>query len=238
MDKEMRLHKYIALCGKASRRKAENLIQEGKVFVNGKLINKVGAKVNPKKDEVKVDGEIIKIQIIKLYIMLNKPKGYITTSDDQYNRPTVMDLIKDIPHRIYPVGRLDYNSEGLLLLTNDGDFTNKVIHPKNSINKTYVAKVDGVPDPKSLDKFRKGLKIDNYITAPADIRIMSKSQKSSILEIKIHEGKNRQVRKMCLAIGHPIKELKRVAIGNLNIGNIEVGKWRKLKEHEIRKIFE
>ena len=237
MEKEIRLQKFIALSGKASRRKAEDIISEGRVQVNGKTVNEPGVKINPEKDEVEIDGVLLKIPSKKIYIMLNKPKGYITTVSDQFNRPTVMNLIKNIPYRIYPVGRLDYNTEGLLILTNDGEFANKVIHPRNLIKKVYIAEVAGIPPQKELNKFKNGLNIEGYKTAPAEIKIIGKNKNNCLLEIKIHEGKNRQVRKMCRAIGHPVKELKRVSIGNLHIGELPFVKWRELSENEINKIF-
>ncbi|MDK2799907.1 MAG: rRNA synthase [Clostridiales bacterium] len=236
-DNIMRIQKFIALAGIASRRKAEEMILEGRVKKNNRTVQTLGEKVDVETDIIKIDEQIIKISDKKLYIMLNKPVGYVTTNSDQFNRLTVIDLIKkDIPERVYPVGRLDYDTEGLLILTNDGDFTYKLTHPKHSIEKIYIATVKGIPTNDKLQKFREGLYIDNYITAPAKIEIIKTMQKSCQLKITIHEGKNRQVRKMCEKIGHPVVKLKRIAIGNLYLGNLPSGKWRFLKTSEVNSL--
>ena len=229
----MRLQKYMALCGVASRRKSEEIILEGRVKVNDKLIDELGYKIEPKKDMVKVDNKIIKMEKEKVYIILNKPIGYITTLDDEFGRKKVIDLVEGIDERIYPVGRLDWDTSGLLLLTNDGDLAYKLTHPRNEINKKYIAKINGVPTEQKLNKFRNGLKIDNYITSRAKIKILHSYKDYSIVEIVIHEGKNRQIRKMCDAINHPVIALKRVNIENISLGNLKSGKWRFLREDEI-----
>lgn len=229
----MRLQKYLAMCGVASRRKSEKMILQGRVKVNGKVIDKLGYKINPDIDVILVDNK----QVIKkenyIYIALNKPEGYITTVKDQYNRPTVIDLVRNINERIYPIGRLDYDTSGLLLLTNDGDLTYKLTHPKHEINKVYIAKIKGIPTEKELNEFRNGLKIDNYITSKAKIKIIKKYNDSSIVEITIHEGKNRQIRKMCRKINHPVIKLKRIAIGKIKLGDLKKGSWRYLSKEEI-----
>lgn len=229
----MRLQKYMALCGIASRRRSEEIILEGRVMVNGEVIQKLGSKVDLKKDIVKVDGKVIKIEEKSVYIMLNKPTGYVTTVKDEFNRKKVIDLIQGIEERIYPVGRLDYDTSGLLLLTNDGEITYKLTHPSNEIKKRYIGRVRGIPTETELKKFRNGLKIDGYITTKASIKVLNKDKDSSLLEMEIHEGKNRQIRKMCDAINHPIISLKRVAIEDLELGNLKIGNWRNLTNKEI-----
>lgn len=230
---EIRLQKYLADAGISSRRKAEQLITEGKVKVNGEVITNLGTKVNPNKDVIYYNNNIIKISSKKIYILLNKPEKYVTTVDDQFNRPTVIELLHSVSERIYPVGRLDYNTSGLLLLTNDGDLTYKITHPKHCIRKIYIAKVKGTPQEASLEKLRKGIVIDSYKTAPAKVKILSKSKNNTILQISIYEGRNRQVRKMCEAIGHPVISLKRIAIGNIFLGDLPIGQYRSLTKEEI-----
>ncbi|MCR2042650.1 pseudouridine synthase [Anaerosalibacter massiliensis] len=229
----MRLQKYMALCGIASRRRSEEIILEGRVMVNGEVIQKLGSKVDLKKDIVKVDGKVIKIEEKSVYIMLNKPTGYVTTVKDEFNRKKVIDLIQGIEERIYPVGRLDYDTSGLLLLTNDGEITYKLTHPSNEIKKRYIGRVRGIPTETELKKFRNGLKIDDYITTKASIKVLNKDKDSSLLEMEIHEGKNRQIRKMCDAINHPIISLKRIAIEDLELGSLKIGSWKYLTNEEI-----
>lgn len=232
----MRLQKYIALCGVTSRRKAEDLIVEGRVKVNEKIVNKLGTTINPDKDIVTVDDKRIRIESNKVYIMLNKPVGYVTTLRDEKNRKIVTDLIEGVKERIYPVGRLDADTSGLLLLTNDGDFAYKLTHPSNEIIKRYIAIVEGVPNKMELEKFRRGLVIDGRRTSKAFIKIVKRYENESILEIAIHEGRNRQVKKMCEAINHPVKKLKRIAIGNLEIGGLNIGNWRYLEAEEVQEL--
>lgn len=229
----MRLQKYMAKCGVASRRKSENIILEGRVKVNGKTITELGIKVDPDKDVVILDNKIIRMEKNNVYIIINKPEGYVTTVSDQFNRPTVIDLIRSIDERIYPVGRLDYDTSGLLILTNDGNLTYKLTHPKHEINKEYIAKIKGIPNNKSLNEFRNGLKIEDYVTSKANIEIIETYRQNSQVKIIIHEGKNRQVRKMCEKIGHPVIKLKRVAIGDLNIDKMKTGEWRFLTSKEV-----
>ncbi|SHH50208.1 pseudouridine synthase [Tepidibacter thalassicus] len=230
----MRLNKYMALCGVASRRKSDELIKNKKVKVNGKIIDELGVDIDINKDIVEVDGKKIYLKNKKVYIILNKPEGYVTTVKDQFNRKKVLDLVENIDERIYPIGRLDYETSGLLFLTNDGELTYKLTHPKHEITKTYIAKLKGIPNENKIKEFEKGLKIENYITAPAKFKILKKENGISICEIKIHEGKNRQVRKMCKAIGHPVLSLKRVSMGNIKLGNLKKGEWRYLTEDEIK----
>ncbi|HHV99020.1 MAG TPA: rRNA pseudouridine synthase [Clostridiaceae bacterium] len=230
---QMRLQKYIALAGIASRRKAEELIRSGLVTVNGKVVTEMGTKVNDN-DIVEVCGKKAKLEGNKVYIMLNKPKGYVSTAKDQFSRKTVLDLVKGVKERVYPVGRLDYDTSGLLLLTNDGDFSYKMTHPSHKVDKVYIATVSGEVGSDVVEKFRKGIEIDGYITSPSQMRILSKNKEKSTVEITIHEGRNRQVRKMCEAVGHPVLDLKRISIGNLTLGNLKEGQWRYLTEFEVK----
>ena len=232
----MRINKYIALCGVASRRKAEELILAGKVKVNDNIVKELSYQVDEENDVVKVDDKIIKEENKLVYILLNKPEGYITTVKDQFDRESVLDLVTDIKERVYPIGRLDYETSGLLLLTNDGDLTYKLTHPKHEVDKTYVARVKGKLTPDEIKMFKSGLKIEDYVTAPAKLKVIRYDEKTnvSLLEIKIHEGKNRQVRKMCKSINHPVLRLKRTAMGKIRIGECEIGKYRYLTEDEVK----
>lgn len=229
---EMRLQKYLANSGVASRRKAEIMILEGLVSVNGQVVQELGTKINTKEDIITYKGKPLELSKSLVYIMLHKPEGYITTSKDQYDRPTVMDIVRDIGTRVYPVGRLDYDTSGLLIMTNDGELTYKLTHPKHNIEKVYIAKVIGVPDSNSLEKFRNGIMIDNYKTAKAKIDIVKSDGRTCSLKIIIKEGKNRQVRKMCEAIGHRTIALKRVATGKLFLGELKRGDHRHLTKAE------
>ena len=232
----MRINKYIALCGVASRRKAEELILAGRVTVNDEVMTELSYKVDEENDIVKVDDKLIKEENKLVYILLNKPEGYITPVKDQFDRPSVLDLVSDIKERVYPIGRLDYETSGLLLLTNDGDLTYKLTHPKHEVDKTYVARVKGKLTKEEIERFKTGLKIEDYTTAPAKLKVIKYDEQrdSSLLEIKIHEGKNRQVRKMCKAINHPVLRLRRSAMGKIKIGDCEIGKYRYLTEDEIK----
>ena len=232
----MRINKYIALCGVASRRKAEELILAGRVTVNDEVMTELSYEVDEENDIVKVDDKLIKEENKLVYILLNKPEGYITTVKDQFDRPSVLDLVSDIKERVYPIGRLDYETSGLLLLTNDGDLTYKLTHPKHEVDKTYVARVKGKLTKEEIERFKTGLKIEDYTTAPAKLKVIKYDEQrdSSLLEIKIHEGKNRQVRKMCKAINHPVLRLRRSAMGKIKIGDCEIGKYRYLTEDEIK----
>lgn len=229
----MRLQKFMAKCGVASRRKSEELILQGLVKVNGKIVKELGTKIDPIKDLVRVEEKIIKLETNKIYIMLNKPIGYVTTLSDEKDRKVVTDLIDQVNERIYPVGRLDIDTTGLLLLTNDGDLTYKLTHPSSKVIKRYIAIVEGVPNRNELQRFRNGLIIDGKSTAPADIKISKRFDDESILDIRIHEGRNRQVKKMCEAINHPVKKLKRISIGELELGGLDIGNWRYLNQDEI-----
>lgn len=228
----MRLQKFLAEANVASRRKSEEIILEGRVKVNGEVIKSLGTKVESEKDVVFVDNKEVKIEENLIYVILNKPLNCVTTVKDQFGRKSVLDYVSEIKERIYPVGRLDYDTSGLLILTNDGELTFKLTHPKHYVEKTYIARVDKLPKEKELERFRNGLLIDGKMTSKAKIRVIDK--KSFILEIKIYEGRNRQVRKMCAEIGANVKELKRIKIGNLELGNLKSGQYRKLSESEVK----
>ncbi|MEQ8196588.1 MAG: pseudouridine synthase [Clostridiaceae bacterium] len=230
---EERLQKYMARCGVASRRKCEELILKGQVRVNGEVVTELGTKINTENDQVKFNGKVITIEENKRYIMVNKPVGIICSVKDEKGRKTVIDMV-DVPERIYPIGRLDYDSSGLLLLTNDGEIYNKIIHPRKEIYKTYIVKVKGVFSPAELENFRNGVDIGGYITAKAGIRVVGNDKTSTKVEIKIHEGKNRQIRRMCSALNHEVISLKRVSVGEINVGDLEQGNWRELNQDEIK----
>ena len=235
---EIRLQKYLAEAGIASRRKAEELIKARKIRVNNKTITELGTKINPDKDKVEYEGRTITIQEEKIYILLNKPIGYVTTAKDQFNRDTVLDLIK-VKQRIVPVGRLDMYTSGALILTNDGDFVYQVTHPKHEIEKTYTVTIKGIIKKEEIEILKKGVKIENYTTRPAKVKILKtdEEKEQSRLEITIHEGKNRQVRKMCDAIGRKVLALHRSKIGKIGVKDLELGKWRYLQASEVQELL-
>lgn len=232
----MRLQKYLAQCGVASRRKSEALIEEGKVTVNNEIVDTLGAKINTEIDIVKVNDKVVRPEEQKVYIMLNKPEGYISTVKDEKGRKKVIDLI-DVKERIFPIGRLDYNTSGLLLLTNDGEIYNSIMHPSREIVKTYIAKVKGIFTEEEMKNFQIGVDIGDYITAPSNIRILKVYKNESLVEIKIHEGKNRQVRRMCEKFNHKVIELQRISLGEIKLGNLPKGEWRYLNEKELDYLF-
>ena len=232
----MRLQKYLASCGVASRRNAEQIILEGRVSVNGEIVNLLGTQVNELTDIVQVDGCIVKPETEKHYLAYNKPIGEVTTVSDPEGRATVMDRFRDYPVRLFPVGRLDYDSEGLLLLTNDGDLMNKVLHPSFEIQKSYVTKVSNNVSDQEIRMLRKGVIIDGKMTSPAEVRLIRHETFSTDLLITIHEGRNRQVRKMIESIGHQVVRLKRVRFGPVQLGDLPSGMWRNLTDEEIEKL--
>ena len=232
----MRLQKFIAECGIASRRSAEKMIESGRVYVNGELIDYMGCVIDPDRDVVEVDGRVIQPENKKYYIMLNKPKNYVTTVSDDLGRPTVMQLVSDINARIYPVGRLDFDTTGLLIMTNDGEFANVLTHPKHVVNKAYIARIDKPLDENQLERLRNGIELDGVMTSPARAENIKRPQKGFEVKIVIHEGKNRQVRRMLDAVGANVMSLKRISVGSVTLGNLPEGKWRKLSEAEINKL--
>lgn len=233
---EVRLQKFMADCGIASRRKSEEIIESGKVKVNGHVAH-IGDKVNPKKDLVTVRGKRINKVNEMHYIMLHKPRGYVTTVSDELGRKTVMDLVRDVNARIYPVGRLDKDSEGLLLLTNDGAFANAMTHPSRNFSKVYRVTVRPGVDDEILAKLRDGVEIDGRMTAPCEVSVITEEEGRAVLEFILHEGRNRQIRKMCEAVGIEVARLKRIAEGSLKLGMLPQGKWRELNDNEVRKLM-
>lgn len=231
---EIRLQKFLAEAGIASRRKCEEYIIQGRVRVNNVIVTELGTKVNPTEDIILFDEKQVKIKQNNVYILLNKPIGYVTTSNDQFGRDKVLDLI-NVKERIVPVGRLDMYTSGALLLSNDGDFVYKITHPKHEIDKTYTVTLIGIISEEDVERLRKGVEIEDYITKPAKVRILKTDEEKNIsrLEITIHEGKNRQIRKMCEAIGKKVKALHRSKIGNLSVKDLKIGKWRFLSSKEV-----
>ena len=235
---EMRLQKFLSSAGIASRRKCEELILEGKIKVNGQVVCELGTKIDPLKDEVKYNDK--KVELVKeehTYILLNKPIGYVTTANDQFGRDTVLDLLKKVNRRVVPV---DMFTSGALILTDDGDFIYKVTHPKHEITKTYTVTVRGIVEESEVQKLREGVIIDNdYTTKPADARIIKidREKNQSRMEIRIHEGKNRQVRKMCEAIGRKVLALHRTKIGDVGVKDLKIGTWKYLTPNEVKSIL-
>lgn len=232
---QVRLQKILAEFGISSRRKAEELIREGRVLVNG-IVAVVGMKADPLKDHIKVDGRLLKGPPQKIYLMMNKPRGVVTSTYDPQGRPTIKDFLKPIRQRVYPVGRLDYDSEGLLILTNDGEFAYNILHPSKEIPKTYLIKVKGIIEESGIDKLKKGIKLDGVSTAPAKVKKVRLTDENSWLQIIIHEGRKRQIRRMLEKIGHPVLRLKRISIGNLRLGDLSTGRLRHISADEIKRL--
>lgn len=235
----IRLQKFLASNGVASRRKCEELISQGKITVNGKIVTEFGTKINPEVDKIAYNGKIVEnLTEDFIYILLNKPIGVVTTAKDQFGRESVLDLVK-VRERIVPVGRLDMYTSGALILTNDGDFVYKLTHPKHEITKTYNVTVVGIITEEEVEVLRKGVKIDDYKTRPAKVRILKIDNEKNVsrLEIIIHEGKNRQVRKMCEAIGKKVVALHRSKIGSIDVKNLKIGQWRYLNKNEINSLM-
>ena len=236
-DDKIRLQKYLAECGVASRRKSEELIAAGKVKVNG-VTALIGDKVNPKHDKVTVSGKKAVSVKKNVYIMLNKPRGFITTMNDEHDRKCVAELVKDINTRVYPVGRLDRESEGLLIMTNDGEFTNALTHPSKHVSKTYRATIRPTITKEQSTEFRNGIEIDGRMTAPADLRVLETQENRTVVEVTIYEGRNRQIRKMFEALGIEVARLKRTKVGNLKLGMLKQGAYRHLTEDEVSSLYE
>ena len=238
MEEKIRLQKYLAECGIASRRKCEELIEEGKVKVNGEIIKKLGTKINPKSDRVEYNGKEVENNTKEYtYILLNKPIDYVTTVKDQFNRKTVLDLV-NVDKRLVPVGRLDMYTSGAIILTDDGNFVYKVTHPKHEISKTYNVTVVGIVNKEEVEKLRNGVDIGGFITSRAEVKILKidEEKNTTRLQIKIHEGKNRQIRKMCEAINKKVISLHRSKIGEISVKDLKIGEWRYLNKKEIDKL--
>ena len=232
----IRLQKYLAVCGIASRRASEKIIIDGRVSVNGKTVTQLGTCVDELLDIVTVDGSPVSPEAEKHYIAYNKPVGEVTTAHDPEGRSTVMDKFSDYPVRLFPVGRLDYDSEGLILLTNDGDMMNRVLHPSREVLKVYWTKVSNHVTPEEITALRKGVMIDGKMTSPASVRLIRENTFDTVLLISIHEGRNRQVRRMAEAIGHKVIVLRRVGFGPVLLGDLPTGMWRPLTHDEIEKL--
>ncbi len=237
MAKPERLQKYIARCGVSSRRAAEELILSGRVKVNKEVVTELGTKVDIDNDKVFLDGNLLLPEKKLYYVMLNKPKGYFATASDEKGRRTVTELVADVDARLYPVGRLDCQSEGLLFLTNDGDFTYKMTHPTQHVPKKYQVIVSGTPELSDIKRLRDGVDIGGYVTAPAKVELVKCEERTAQLNITIKEGKNRQIRKMCEAVGLPVLRLRRVNIGGVALGNLPIGKWRHLTPQELSVLY-
>lgn len=235
-NEEERLQKYLAAMGVASRRACEQLIAEGRVQVNGETVTLPGTKITPGADTVAVDGRVLSQAPRLRYILLYKPVGYICSAADEKGRRTVLDLLAGVTERVYPVGRLDYDTSGVLLLTNDGELTNRLLHPSHEVEKTYLAQVEGEPDQKALERLRKGVKLSDGLTAPAKVRRQRSRDGRFWLELTIHEGRNRQVRRMLEAVGHPVLHLKRTKLDFLDLSGLSPGAWRELSADEVRRL--
>lgn len=231
-----RLQKILSQAGVASRRAAEKLIAEGRVSVNGTTVREMGTKADPAADNIRVDGRRIKPAEVLRYLLLNKPPGYVTTRSDPQRRPTVVDLLRGVREYVYPVGRLDYDTEGLLLLTNDGDLAARLTHPRHGVERTYEARIAGVPDAAAIERLRQGIPLDGRRTLPADVTLLKRGRadRDGVLVITIREGRNRQVRRMCEAVGHPVRALTRTRIGPVSDKHLKPGMWRDLTPAEIR----
>ncbi len=234
-DNKIRLQKHLADCGIASRRKAEELIESGKVKVNGHIAH-LGDKVDPKRDKVAVKGKTVVAVKEKVYIMLHKPRGYVTTVSDELGRKCVMELVNDVGYRIFPIGRLDRDSEGLLLMTNDGAFANNLTHPSKNVNKTYRVTVAGEVDDEKVLKLRDGIELDGRKTLPCDAFVIERKPDRTVMNFIIKEGRNRQIRRMCEAVGLEVLRLKRTEIAGVKLGMLPKGKWRPLNEREMTRL--
>jgi 23S rRNA pseudouridine2605 synthase len=231
-----RLQKIISAAGVTSRRASEALIVNGQVAVNGVVVTELGSKADPSKDVITIDGKALKISRERLYILLNKPTGYITALKDSQNRPLVTDLLKEVPERVYPVGRLDYNTEGLLLLTNDGEWANRLMHPSHEIEKEYHVRVRGKVIDQQLKRMADGVELEDGMTAPAIVNLVKSGEQNDWISVAIHEGRNRQVRRMCEAVSLSVVRLKRIRYGNLELGTLRAGKFRFLSGAEVRQL--
>lgn len=237
MEEKMRINKYLASCGVASRRKCEEIISRGKVTINGEVVRELGTIINIKKDLVKVYGKEVSLDTKKVYYMLNKPQGVISASKSKYGEETVVDLLGKKEHRLFPVGRLDKDTTGLIILTNDGDFAYKLTHPKYEKEKTYEALVKGKVDSKALDKLKQGVVIDGKKTSRAKVRLVKMIGVNSLVEITLIEGRKRQVKKMCEKVGHKVIKLNRTMENGLSLGYLEVGEYRKLTKNEVSRLL-
>jgi len=237
LKQTIRLQKFLADCGVASRRKAEALIAAGKISVDGMIITEMGAKIDPESQVIRYNDALVTRQHKHIYILLNKPRGYVTTLSDPQGRPIVTSLLKNVTARVFPVGRLDIDTEGALILTNDGNLSQEILHPSFETTKTYEVLVRGIVTESSFTALERGIELEGRKTWPARISQREKKRNSSSFIITIHEGRKRQIRKMCQAVGHPVITLKRIAYGQLRLGSLKSGSYRMLKQKELKKIF-
>jgi 23S rRNA pseudouridine2605 synthase len=230
----IRLQKYLAACGVASRREAERLIDQGRIKVNG-VTATVGQSVDPETDHIEFDGARVLLEQ-HIYIVLNKPKGVVTTSKDTHDRRTVLDCLEGVSARVFPVGRLDLDTEGVLLLTNDGEFANRLLHPKYGVKKAYIAFVQGEMTEVSARHLAKGVELDDGLTAPCEVEILEHKRGGTVLSMTLHEGRKREVKRMCLAVGHPVRRLKRVSFAGIRVHGLRTGEWRYLTSEEVARL--
>ncbi len=231
-----RIQKILARAGVASRREAERMVLEGRVMVNGKIVHQLGFKADPEKDHIKVDGKRIGKLEPKITLLLNKPRGYLSTVKDPAGRPTVVDLLKGVKWRVYPLGRLDFDAEGLILMTNDGELAYKLSHPTFRIRRTYWAKVEGIPSLEALNRLKRGVRLEDGIARALSVRILRRTEKHCWIESVVTEGRNHLIKRMFLAIGHPVLKLKRVGFGPLRLGNLPSGQFRMLSDLELEQL--
>lgn len=230
---QIRLNKFLAQAGVASRREVDKMIAEGRIKVNGQVVKTLGSKIDDEKDSVEVEGKRVEREEGLIYLMINKPPGYLVTLKDRFQRPTIQQLLPSLKKRVFPVGRLDYDSSGLLLMTNDGELAYRLTHPRFKVPKAYLVKVMGEPDPSELKKLEKGIYLNGKKTAPAKVAQLKGDPKKSLLEIEIYEGRKREVKRMFQAIGHKVLQLQRTGFGGLKLGSLKAGKWRFLTRKEI-----
>ncbi len=233
-----RLQKILSKAGITSRRKAEGLILQGRVSVNGKVVRELGTKAVLGRDEIRVDGKTIKPETERIVLVLFKPRRCVTTLHDPQGRPTVADFVNKFPMRLYPVGRLDYDAEGLLLLTNDGELAHRLQHPRYKVPKTYLVKVRGHPPEEAVARLQQGVNLEDGVTAPAELIVMEDDQKATWLSLTLREGRKHQVKRMCAAVGHPVLRLRRTKVGPIELDNLRPGEIRRLKSREVRSLRE
>ncbi len=233
----IRLNKFLSTAGVSSRREADRLIEQGRVKVNGKIVQILGSKVDENKDRIEVDGKTIEVTQKKVYVLLNKPPKFLVTLKDPFQRPTIKDLLPKLNTRLFPVGRLDFDSEGLLLMTNDGELANRLIHPRYEIKKKYLVKIKGHPEKVQISKLERGIPIDGKKTAPSKIFSVSSSPKRSLYEVELHEGRKREIRRMFEAIGFHVLLLRRINFAGLTMDGLNLGTWRYLTDKEVQILY-
>ena len=232
----MRLNRFLAQAGITSRRKADDLIRAGRIKINGVLISALGTQVDPVHDSVTLDDRPVRLESSFIYILLNKPRGYLVSTTDTYGRSTVFELLQAVPYRVFSVGRLDYDTAGALLFTNDGDLAYRLMHPRYEIKKVYLARVQGIPDTDDLDRLRQGVRLNDFLTSPAEAVLQQVMDGNALVKLVLHEGKKRQVKRMCKAIGHPVQALYREAFAGISLHGLPGGQWRYLRPEEVESL--